>query len=45
MLDASHDSEPLVRSTAAFALGALGGPKATARLEHMLNDASSNACL
>ncbi|HEY5315035.1 MAG TPA: HEAT repeat domain-containing protein [Pirellulales bacterium] len=42
MLDASHDPEPLVRSTAAFALGALGGPQAVARLERMLTDASSN---
>ncbi|HEX4148665.1 MAG TPA: HEAT repeat domain-containing protein [Pirellulales bacterium] len=42
MLDASHDGEPLVRSTAAFALGALGGPKAIERLERMLTDPSSN---
>lgn len=42
MLDASHDPEPLVRSTAAFALGALGGPEAVARLERMLTDAKSN---
>lgn len=42
MLDASHDKEPLVRSTAAFALGALGGSEGTGRLERMLSDASSN---
>jgi hypothetical protein len=42
MLDASQDPEPLVRSTAAFALGALGGPQAMARLQRMLSDASSN---
>lgn len=42
MLDVSQDSsEPLVQSTAAFALGALGGPEADARLERMLG-ASTN---
>jgi HEAT repeat protein len=42
MLKASSDDEPLMRSTAAFALGALGGEKAITRLKQMLVDANPN---
>ncbi len=42
MLKASQDDEPLMRSTAAFALGALGGEQALARLKQMLVDANPN---
>lgn len=42
MLAAASDAEPLVRSTAAFALGALGGKQAIDRLSQLLNDAYPN---
>ena len=45
MLKASSDDEPLVRSTAAFALGALGGDKAIERLKQLLVDANPNVRL
>lgn len=38
ILRGSRDSEPIIRSTAAFGLGADGSPEAIARLEAMLND-------
>jgi HEAT repeat protein len=37
-IDASRDEAPMMRSTAAFALGAAGAPKALKRLEEMLHD-------
>ncbi|HEX4130867.1 MAG TPA: HEAT repeat domain-containing protein [Pirellulales bacterium] len=39
LLKASDDPEPVIRSTAAFALGAYGGDEAQQRLERLLNDA------
>ena len=42
MLKASSDDEPLVRSTAAFALGALGDEEALERLKQLLVDANAN---
>jgi hypothetical protein len=38
LMRAADDSEPLVRSTAAFALGAYGGDEARAKLKHMAGD-------
>jgi HEAT repeat protein len=38
LLKSSRDEQPLIRSTAAFALGALGTTQATARLRQMLGD-------
>ncbi|HEV7225486.1 MAG TPA: HEAT repeat domain-containing protein [Pirellulales bacterium] len=38
VLAASRDEAPMMRSTAAFALGAAGTPKALKRLEEMLDD-------
>ena len=38
IIESSGDERPLVRSTAAFALGAHAGPEATRRLAAMLND-------
>ncbi len=38
ILEASRDDQPLLRSTAAFALGAANRPDATQRLERMLVD-------
>jgi hypothetical protein len=42
LLEASRDTEPLIRSTAAFGLGALSSPKADDRLKQMLDDAYVN---
>ena len=42
MLNASRDDEPLMRSTAAFALGALGSEPSLERLRQMLVDANPN---
>jgi HEAT repeat protein len=43
VLKASHDEEALIRSTAAFALGALADdPQASTRLEQMLGDGYPN---
>jgi len=38
IVESSRDERPLMRSTAAFALGAHAGPEATRRLVAMLND-------
>lgn len=42
LLEASHDSDVLIRSTAAFGLGAIPGEKADERLRQMLDDAYIN---
>jgi hypothetical protein len=37
-LKASHDDEPVIRSTSAFGLGAIGNDKSLDRLKQMVND-------